>query len=113
LIGCQREKGGGKLFVAKHTSGDDIWKVLIALDEKTHIVASGTIHWNDPWTFGARGIVMKWLEMLPIQDSIRRELYEKRMSEIIKKTNFFDRVAYKRIQKRMQQRQVEINSIKE
>ena len=94
--GLENIPKGEKLFIAEHDEGEDIWKLLVALDEKIHIVASETIHQKDKLLFGAKGIIMEWLEMLPIRETFSNvEIQNK--EEIIGKAPFLERAAHRRI----------------
>lgn len=94
IIGVEQLPEGEKLFIAKHNTGDDIWKLLVALDEKVHIVSSDTVHWQDKLLFGAKGVAMKWLEMLPIKENFSDSVISQK-DEIIKKAPFLERNAHR------------------
>ncbi|GEM_PF-6395109 len=81
---------GEKLFISRHNEGDDIWRLMVALDEKVHLVASETIHWQDQLLFGVKKNLMKELEMLPLRAKFP-ELSLEEKKEILKRAPFWEK----------------------
>ncbi len=81
---------GEKLFISRHNEGDDVWRLMVALDEKIHLVASEAIHWQDQLLFGVKKNLMKELEMLPLRAKFP-ELTQEEKKEILKRAPFWER----------------------
>lgn len=95
-IGRENISEGANLFIAKHNEGDDIWRLIIALNRKIHIIASETIHWEDSFSFGARKKMMQQLEMLTIRETFSN-IPPERWQEVVQKAPLLEKSAHKKI----------------
>ncbi len=87
---------GEKLFISRHNTGDDIWKLMVSLDEKIHIVGAENIHWKDKLLFGIKQKAMKQLEMLPIRESFSQAVIDDKQN-FLTRIPLLERGAHKKI----------------
>lgn len=96
VYGLEHITQGEKLFISKHNSGEDVWRLIVALNEKIHIVGSETIHWKDQLLFGVKKGLMKQLEMLPVRTMLP-EVTLKEKNELLSKVSTWEEKSHREI----------------